>query len=102
MDEPQDLIRHQILFYPKQLKFLGDIDENISTATRKIIDNQMKDNKNQIYEKYLLIFAFGIIFIVFSSFITNLLFSIIIMFIGIVYIGYSAGVSLKLFVRGKP
>jgi len=101
MEEPQDVIDRHIKLFPTQISFLESIDENISNATRKVIDTQIKKNKNQYLEKYLLLFAFGIVFIVFSSFINDLLFALIVLFIGIVYIGYSGGILLKVFIRGN-
>lgn len=97
MEEPQELILKSMKFPPSYISYLETIDENISNANRRVIKSHMRGN----FERYFLLFAIGLIFIVFSTFITNLLFAFIVMFIGVVYIGYSSGVSLKLFIRSN-
>jgi len=89
MEEPQDLKRYQILFSPLDISYLEKINENISTATRKLVHDSRNQKKNQILDRHLMIFAIGLLFIAFSTLMTHQFIIAIIAGIGIIYIVYS-------------
>lgn len=95
MSEPQELIDSHIKFFPRHITFLKTIDgNNLSNANRTVIDKQMNYLKNQKLERSLVIFAFGLLLLALSTFITIFSFSALILAIGVIYIAYSVGLAL--------
>lgn len=89
--EPQDLVFKHIKFLPKHIAFLEkEFDNNnISNACRLAIEKLMVNHKNLFLEKYLLIFAFGLVLIVFGTVTLPLYVSATFLSLGVIFIMYS-------------
>ncbi len=88
MKEPEDLVRKQILLTPTQINFLEERGD-LSAEARKIIDATIQQRKNEIFERYLIIFAVGLMFIAIATIITVSFIMAAVMAIGVAYIIYS-------------
>ena len=94
MEEPQDLISKHIRFSPEQIDFLEKkIDEEISSATRKVVKEKMSNTKVDVINRHLFIFGMGVIIIFLSLLFVFVTYQPLItasmMMVGIVYICYT-------------
>lgn len=89
MEQPPELVDvHQKLF-PIHINYLKTIDDNLSNANRKALDTLIKQDKTQFIERYLLLFAFGLIFIVLAMFVAFFSIMVLLIAIGFFYMCYS-------------
>ena len=90
-EEPQDFVTKTVYFLPKHLEFLKTIDDNnLNNAVRTVVNKAMNQTKKQYFERYINLFAFGIIFLTFALFSSFFIFQMLLVLIGILFIGYSA------------
>jgi succinate-acetate transporter protein len=89
MEEPQELVSKHIRFYPSQLSHLERINNDISVATRKLVEKDMNQKKNQFIEKYMVLFAIGLLVITFATLQTIVVFMAVQMAIGVVFLVHS-------------
>jgi len=95
MEIPQEAVQKTITFFPKHISYLEKIDgNNISNATRQIVEQAMLKERKQYFERYVSLFAFGVIFLALALFSGLLLFMILLIFVGVAFIGYSAGMVI--------
>lgn len=87
--EEDNQIRATIRFYPEHFEHLKSINENVSSATRKLIEKDIKQDKYQFLERYMVLFAIGLMVITFATLITVPLFMGLQMAIGVVFLVYS-------------
>ena len=77
----------------------GDTDfssysNNLSNAVRQTVDKVMNSNRKQFFERYVNLFAFGFIFIALALFSQFFLFMILLIFVGVAFIGYAGGMII--------
>lgn len=90
MEEPQDLVSKHIRFLPNQITFLEtEIHQDISTATRKVINERMNNKRDKIIENHLTTFAIGMIFIFLSLLMHQVIIVATMMMVGVIYICYT-------------
>jgi len=95
MEVPQEAVQKTITFFPKHISFLDTIDNNnISNATRQAVEQVMNSNRKQFFERYVNLFAFGVIFLALALFSQFFLFMILLVFVGVAFIGYAGGMIL--------
>lgn len=85
MEEPQDFIRTNFSLLPVHIDYLKKIDgNNLSGACRIALDKLINQTKREVMDRYLLLFAVGILFIIFSF---SLYYNNIFLLVGITVVG---------------
>lgn len=90
MLEPSDLVVIKSRVPSKYLTLLETFDkENQSNAVRLALDKLFNWQQQEFLQKYLILFAFGLVLIALAPLMALLIIEIILYIAGIFYIGYS-------------
>lgn len=89
MEDIIELEDIHIKVFPKHISFLKTIDNNVSNAARKVFDSQIYETQNIFIERMLLIFAFGLVFVILGTMMYHYILFIAMEMAGIFFIVYS-------------
>ena len=89
MEEPEELVQTNFTMLPRHINILKTVNNNLSAANRKVIEEYDTIRKNKVLDKHLLFFAIGLMIIIFSTLMADLFVMALAAAIGIAYVCYS-------------
>lgn len=89
--ELEELVPLSAKILPKHLEVLDKFDKaNQSNAIRLMCERVINREHEEFIQKYLLLFAIGLVVLALAPFVILTLLSVIMYIIGVFYLGYSA------------